>query len=328
MTRCRSEFLLAALLLTLPLRGLADDTEQVAPKLDERVAATVDGKSIYVRQVMREIRRVFRDREIDPQAKAYIEAQTLEQLIKRRLILSYLDANQAGVSEQDLTLALQRVEKQLATQNLTLKQHLEKTGLAEDEFRDALSWQIGWQSYLDRYLTEENLKRYFNQHRKQFDGTQLRVSQILIKVKPSDDAAAWSRASQLALAIRAEVVGGKIAFVDAARQHSQSPSGKKGGDIGFISRDKPMPEGFSRAAFELGKDEVSQPVRSKFGIHLIQCVEIKPGDKQWSDVQKELSIAVTRYLFDWVSDQQRKQAKIEIAQGVPHFRSGSNELAD
>jgi parvulin-like peptidyl-prolyl isomerase len=328
MTRCRTEFVLVALLLALSSRGFADDPVQVTPKLEDRLAATVDGKSIYVRQVMREIKRVFKDRTIDPQAKAYIEAQTLEQLIKRRLILSYLDANKAGASEQDLTLALQRVEKQLGTRNLTLKQHLKKTGLTEDEFRDALSWQIGWQSYLDRYLTDENLKRYFNQHRKQFDGTQLRVSQILIKVKPADDATAWSRARQQASAIRAEVVDGKISFADAARQHSQSPSGKKGGDIGFISRDKPMPEGFSRAAFELGKDEVSQPVRSKFGIHLIQCVDVKPGDKQWSDVKKELSIAVTRYLFDWVSDQQRKQAKIEIAQGVPHFRAGTTELAD
>jgi len=306
----------------------AHDVTQAPESSDGRVAATVDGKPIYVRQVERQIKQVFKDRPIDPQARPYIEAQTLEQLVKRRLILSYLDNNNAGASEQDLSRALKRIEKRLAAQDLTLKEHLAKIGLNQDEFRTVLSWQIGWQRYLDRYLTDENLQRYFKQHRKQFDGTQLRIAHVLIKAEPADDSAAWSQAKQRAKAIRSEIVDGKFSFAEAARKHSQAPSGKNGGDIGFILRNKPMPEGFSRAAFALAKGEVSQPVRSKFGIHLIQCVDIEPGDKSWVNVKKELTVALTKYLFDWVSDQQRKLAEIEYGQDVPHFHPGTSELAN
>lgn len=306
----------------------ADDVTQATASADDRVAATVDGKPIYVRQIERQIEQVFKDRPLDSQARPYIEAQTLEQLVKRRLILSYLAANDAGATEEDLSRALKGIKKQLAAQDLTLEKHLAKIGLSQNEFRAVLSWQIGWQRYLDRYLTEENLQRYFKQHHKQFDGTQLRIAHILIKVDPADDSAAWSRARQQAKAIRSEIVDGKLSFAEAARKNSHAPSGKNGGDIGFILRNKPMPEGFSRTAFELSKGEVSQPVRSKFGIHLIQCVDVKPGDKSWKDVKKELTVALTRYLFDWVSGQQRKQAEIEYGQGVPHFRLGTSELAN
>lgn len=308
--------------------GQADDSGQAAAQRDGRIAATVDGKPIYVWQVTRQIQQVFKDRPIDRRARSYLQAQTLEQLVKRQLILSYLAANGWGATEEDLSRALKRIEIQLAAQNLTLEEHLAKIGLSQGDFRAVLSWQLGWQRYLDRYLTDENLERYFKQHRKQFDGTQLRVAQILIKVDPADDSKAWSRALQRAQEIRSEIVDGKLSFAEAARQHSQAPSRKSGGDIGLISRNEPMPEGFSQAAFELDEGEISQGVRSKFGVHLIQVVDIKPGEQTWTDVKRELTVALTRYLFDWVADQQSKHAEIQYHQGVPHFRRGTSELAN
>lgn len=315
------------LIACLPLIR-ADDGAAPAPGLDPRVAATVDGKPIYLRQVTREIKRVFKDRPIDPAARDLIEAQTLEQLVRRRLILRYLESKKLGVSEIELTRAQQRVEKQLGVENITLEQFLTRSGLSDDEFRDALSWQIGWKRYLDRYLTDENLKRYFDQHRRQFDGTQLRVSHILIKLESAATAEQVAVAERKLREIRREIQAGKLSFADAARRYSQAATGKTGGAMGLISRHEPMPEGFSDAAFALEKGSISPPVRSKFGLHLIQCVDIVPGEKQWTDVKRPLEVAVTKYLFDWVSEQQRPDAQIQFEQGVPHFEPGKTELAD
>jgi parvulin-like peptidyl-prolyl isomerase len=74
-----------------------------------------------------------------------------------------------------------------------------------------------------------------------------------------------------------------------------------------------MPEVFSATAFALDPGEISQPVVSPFGVHLIKCLAIKPGEQTWQDVRGDLYQAVSRYLFRWAAERQRPLATIEIA---------------
>lgn len=330
--RKTNQSVLKAILCLVPVTSLVHlvhgDDAPSPLQLDDRVAATVDGHPIYVRQVDREIMLAFKDRPIDPGAEDWIRAQTLAQLVNRRLILRYLETHDRGVTETELRRAETRVEKQLAAQDITLEQYLIAAGLTQDEFRDALHWQIGWRGYLARYFSDENLERYYNQHRRQFDGTRVGVAHILLELESTDDAAAWAAAEGRLREIRREILAGGLSFAEAARKYSQAATGKTGGQLGLIERYKPMPEGFSHAAFGLAEGAISGPVRSKFGAHLIQCTEIQSGDKAWSDVRRPLEVAVTKYLFDWVSQQQRPHARIEVMRGIPHFRPGTSELAD
>jgi parvulin-like peptidyl-prolyl isomerase len=104
----------------------------------------------------------------------------------------------------------------------------------------------------------------------------------------------------------------ELTFGEAAKRFSSGPSRDAGGEIGWISRREPMPEPFSRAAFALSINQVSEPVETTFGWHLICCLEIKPGQKRWTDVRPELELAATEYLFNWIADQQRPKAKVEM----------------
>jgi peptidyl-prolyl cis-trans isomerase C len=58
-------------------------------------------------------------------------------------------------------------------------------------------------------------------------------------------------------------------FEDMAKAFSKCPSGKRGGDLGEFGRGR-MVKSFEDAAFELNPGEVSKPVRTQFGYHLIQ----------------------------------------------------------
>jgi parvulin-like peptidyl-prolyl isomerase len=183
---------------------------------------------------------------------------------------------------------------------VTLAAHLKEIGLSADEVRAQLQWKLSWQKYLAKYVTEENLKKYFDRNRPEFDGTQLRVAHVLFK-SPGEQAAE----------VRSQIVAGKLTFADAARQHSIAPTGKAGGDIGWIERRQPMPEEFSKAAFALKPGEVSQPVTTTAGVHLIQVLETKSGQRTWQEAQDELRPAVALYLFRFLADSDRKTAKIE-----------------
>lgn len=86
---------------------------------------------------------------------------------------------------------------------------------------------------------------------------QVQASHILVK---SED-----EANQY----RQEIVSGQSSFEDIAKKASQCPSGRAGGDLGFFGRGQMVPE-FDQAVFSLPVGEVSEPVKTNFGWHLIK----------------------------------------------------------
>jgi len=314
-------FLFAIVLTSAP-------THAAEPQTQRKFAARVDDKPIYVDQVQHELALAFKGRKIEPAAQKIVEAEMLRQLIGRRLVVKYLTRKKRGASETDIDLAVSQFKKRLKQQSRTLKEYLLLSKQSEQEFRDQLAWKIAWSRYLERNLTDKNYQQYFNKHRRQYDGTQLRVAHLLLKVDSKAEQDALAATFQRAEAIREQIATDKITFSEAVQKHSTAPTAAKGGDIGLISRHEPMPESFSAAAFALQKDEVSSPIVTTFGVHLIRCLEIQPGKKTWQDVQQSLRPALMKYLFEWLTNQEREKAEIEFSPTVAHFKPGTRELVE
>ena len=97
-------------------------------------------------------------------------------------------------------------------------------------------------------------------------------------------------------------------------------------DLGFISRHGQMVEPFAAAAFALQQDEISPPVVTPFGVHLIQCVEVKAGNKQWTDVADQLRSVLIQQGFQKIAAAQRPRAKIEFTGQAAGADPKSREL--
>jgi parvulin-like peptidyl-prolyl isomerase len=294
------------LYLLVPLLATPAAAEQRA-----HVAARIGGQPVSTAEVDREFHRAYGQHPLPGEARASAWQAARQQVIDRHLVMAYLARTGQAASESDIDLALAQLEKDLQSQMLTLADHLQSTSLTLAELRAALAWKISWNSYLKKHLTGGNLQKYFERHKREFDGTRLRVAHILWKLPAPADDAARAAAVQKATQVRDEIVAGRLSFAAAAKAHSEAPTASRGGDLGWIERHQPQPEAFSRAAFALQKGEVSPPVESPFGIHLISVLEIQEGQGKWQDVEPELSRAVTVYLFRWLADKERSQADIE-----------------
>ena len=118
-------------------------------------------------------------------------------------------------------------------------------------------------------LTDDEVRQYYDASLSQYQTAgQVRASHILLRVEGDDDEAVAARAAELA----AEARGGAD-FAELAQQHSQDETNAaNGGDLGSFGRGRMVPE-FENAAFALAEGEISDPVRSPFGYHVIHVTE-------------------------------------------------------
>ncbi len=140
--------------------------------------------------------------------------------------------------------------------------------------------------------SEEILLAYYEQRKEEYmSPEQRRASHILIPVAEGADEAALAEARARAEAALGRIRGGE-AFAAVAKEVSQDPgSSAQGGDLDFFERGVMVPE-FDDAAFSMTKGEVSEPVRSQFGFHIIQLTDIRPAEgKPYAEVKEEIAKA-------------------------------------
>ncbi len=121
--------------------------------------------------------------------------------------------------------------------------------------------------------------------------------------------------------VRSQITEGKISWDDAVVKYSCATESKKNsGDIGWIRYAEPMPEVFNDAAFKLDPGQISQGVRTQFGVHLIKCNEIKPGKMGPRDAEDQVRQHATRALFDRIAQQHRSELTIAYTDQWPNLQ--------
>ncbi len=279
---------------------------------EDAVPATVGGEPIYAREVDALVEAALRRHEIEAAAVPELRRRLLDELIARRLVLAYAKRTGTGPGNESIDEAVDALRTQLVRAGTTLEARLAEQEQTLAELRRELAWSLTWRKYLEQYLTDARLKAHFDAHRRTFDGTELEVSQILLR--PADETAeAREQAVEKARAIRKQVFGGETTFAEAARRHSQAPSAREGGRLGPIGRRRPMTERFTAAAFELSEGEISPPVVTRHGVHLIRCDAVQPGKRTWTDVRESLSSALARELLAKLARYERRYTKVREA---------------
>jgi peptidyl-prolyl cis-trans isomerase D len=122
-------------------------------------------------------------------------------------------------------------------------------------------------------LTDSEIKDYFDANLGEFDTPKtVEASHILIKVAQDVPPDVVEKAREKALMVLKKARDGKD-FAELAKQYSDDPGGKNGGHLGAFKRDA-MVAPFAEKAFSMSPGEISDPVRTQFGFHIIKVEKV------------------------------------------------------
>ena len=214
---------------------------------EQKILATVHGRNITETDLTDLLSRLDKQTAARFQSEAG-KKQLLDELVKQELML--LDALNKGFDKDaEFLNEMEKVRISL------LKQYAAGKALAGVE------------------VTEDEAEAYYNEKGDEFQNSEeVNACHILVSTKEEAEK------------VCAEISGGKE-FADAATEYSSCPSAAKGGDLGWFGKGMMVPE-FETAAFALAENEISGPVESQFGWHVIKLAGKKEAAKMAFDEVK------------------------------------------
>lgn len=304
---------------------LANSPWGVQPASGEPVA-TVGSQTIDEVEVAARLRVLLAGRTLSGQQLALAQAQALTQLVNQELLRQYFVEHGPAATAAEIEVQLDGLRSQLAARQTTLDALLDQQGLTMDHLRRELELKVASAKYVSSNVTDEELQDFFAKNQQQFDDTLLRLSHILLRPEGTDPVTALENATQRAGELRERILAEEIGFAEAARRYSAGPSRRGGGDLGFLSRSGQGNEPFVEAAFSLQQGEISQPVVTPFGVHLITVTDSQPGGRDWTEVRDELLKRVGEQKLQSLIEQQREQTDVQFTGKMPYIRPGTTQL--
>ena len=239
--------------------------------------------------------------------------KVVNELIIKALIDSEIEKRNITASKEDVQKELKTVIDKVGSKE-ELNKILKQRGISNDQFTNDLKTQIKIRKLINSIqkveISDADVKKYYDSHPKEFThGEQVRASHILISTdvlgtiraikekNPNIEPAKLNEevekrmAAQKAKAeaILAEVRKNLENFAKIAEEKSDDrASAERGGELGYFPREAMVPE-FSKAAFSMKPDTISDLVQTSYGYHIIKVTDrMEAGTTPFVKVKDEL----------------------------------------
>jgi foldase protein PrsA len=245
--------------------------------------------------------------ELDAKLEAMPMAdQVLHNMVQQDLVFQYAKDNNISVTSAQIDAKIADIKTRLSDQQLS--DALKQQGMTQQDLRDLMQEQLIVTAAVDKSITISNaqMSDYLAKNHSLLDQPkQVRARHILVSTEA-----------------QAAMIEGKLKaggdFAALAKQYSSDPGTKdKGGELGFFTQGAMVKE-FSDAAFSMKVGQISQPVHSPYGWHIIQVEEIKPAmiatlANSSDKISQQMKSAQEQTLVPAFMDNLVKNAKITIS---------------
>ena len=237
-----------------------------------------------------------------------VAAKVNDHIISAQDVLNVVNTLPQNIKKKPLPEIYPRVVNELINQYLITKQaYNEKLDLDQKvinlvkKSQDKILAKYWLNNYIKNETKEEKIKTFYNNYLKSFQKyKEANASHIL--VKNNEEARAIIKK-----------INNKSKFSELAKTHSTGPSGKNGGNLGWFGPGQMVKE-FEQATFSLKKGEISQePVKTKFGFHIIKLNDIRDAKpKKLDEIKKNIIDKITKISLSNLENKIRNNQKIKI----------------
>jgi len=314
--------------IVLALAGSAPASSQNAlPAIVEldRIVAVVNDDVIVeseLDQRLAEVRAQLSQSGTPAPAAEALSRQVLERLILDRLQLQIARESGIRVQEAELNQALERIA---ASNQLTLRQFrdvLERDGYDFAGFREQVREEI-----LLTRVRQRSVERRVNVSRREIDNflatakqqgsgaSEFRLAHILIAVPEAASAEQIDAARKVALSVIERLETGED-FAQVAAETSDGQQALQGGDLGW-RKSTELPTIFTDVVPDLQPGDVSAPIRSPSGFHIIRLTELR-GDSRFVVTQvhaRHVLIRPNDIISDQDAQRRLRQIKVRVENG-------------
>lgn len=221
-----------------------------------------------------------------PELYKRLEADVLQSLIDQKIILEMAELDSIEVKDKEVDAALEQQIESMVSRAGSEERVEELMGQSLKDYRrdswydarDALVSERYQQTIInDVKISRDDVLAFYDVYKDSlpFIPAMVKLRHLLLPVVPSEENK--NATIDLLKKLKKQIEDGED-FATVAKQYSQDPGTKsRGGDLGFVRRGSLVQE-FEEVAFTLPLGEISYPVQTIFGYHIIQTTE-KKGDK-------------------------------------------------
>ena len=278
-----------------------DIDEEELPFYATGPVARIDGEEIgkddFNAMVQERVERL--PGELPPQMAEMFKQQSVDFVIDKHLVDEVLAGEDIEVTDEDIDEAFAEFKDRFGGDEQMFQAQLDQMGMSEEELRENMHQDVELEKYLatqhDLDVSDEDIEEFFEQNKDQFvEEEQVQASHILIELDDDADDDTAADARERADEVYAMATEDGADFAELAEEKSEGPTAAQGGDLGFFPRHQ-MVEEFSDVAFdELEVGDISEPVRSQFGYHVIKKVDHQEGgEAELDDVRDDIEMQLT-----------------------------------
>jgi peptidyl-prolyl cis-trans isomerase SurA len=297
-------------------------------ELVDRVAAIVNKDVIALSEVeARAANDLQRIRgEPDPKKRNDLRLEVLtrarDALIGEKLMEAQLRELNIDVSDAEVELGIEDVKKQNNIDGDQFEKLLMNEGYTMTSYKAFMKKHLARLKLINLKVrskvkvSDDDVKaEYAKMSRMESEDAEVHARHILVQVSPKATPEQVEAARVKATALAAEARKPGVDFIELAKKKSEGPSANDGGDLGFFRRGVMVPE-FERAAFGLPVGGISDPIRTKFGWHVIKVEERRALAAKTFDELKDqirnhlLQLQLEKYTDQYVMEL-RAQAVVE-----------------
>ena len=256
----------------------------------DRVASVVENKIVLMSDVVLAANAVAAQQQINPNTNplAYqkILESSRESMIEQLLIIEMAEQDSVEILDKDVDKALNQQIDNIIAQTGSKELAEEALGKKISDFkrsyRDDMRGKLLAEKYTSSLTTSINVSRgdvidFFNTYKDSIPSfpTLYKTHHILLEIKPSEESS--KKSFKEAMDIRNKIING-LSFDEAAKLYSADPGSKdQGGNLGYVPRGTFVKE-FDRVVFTIEKNVLTEPIKTKYGHHLIEVLE-RTGEK-------------------------------------------------